>query len=72
MHKNRIQTIGTTCYSGKNIIFQEMGQSSPPRKKVEKAEKVNLKFGKVRVSVTNSKRVRVSQDGNTLIILLNE
>ena len=37
---------------------------------ITKSEKVNLKFGKIRVQVTNASNVRVSQDGTTMIISL--
>ena len=40
-----------------------------PRKK---PERVNLKFGKIRVNVTNADRVDVSQDGTTMTIQLRE
>ena len=69
----RIQTHGNTCFVERAGIRLRGGEPDPaapaPRKK---PEKVNLKFGKIRIQVTHARRVRVSQDGGAMVITLDE
>jgi len=65
---SRIQTFGNRVF----VDRAEAEDVTPIKKPRAVAEKVNLKFGKIRVQVTGSKKVRVSQDGTTMIIMLDE
>ena len=83
-----IFTYGNKCFTDKTFAktpvpcaacqVKPAPRTAPPVEKPtptpvrEKPEQVNLKFGKIRVRVTNSKRVRVSQDGTTMILYLDE
>ena len=66
---DKIQTFGNRCFAGRPVIDN---QSPPVKSPRQKAEKVNLKFGKIRVVVTNAKKVRVAQDGTAMIVILEE
>ena len=77
----RIETIGNRCFVGREYgtgFPTEMRDCYKPEKvkkeiKVQerkKPEKVNLKFGKIRVQVTGAGRVKVKEDQGSLIILL--
>ena len=64
-----------TCMAKCNNCHVKPVVSKPPviAKPIErkKPERVNLKFGKIRVTVANSEGVRVSQEGDTMIIRLD-
>ena len=71
--KMGIRTCGTRCFvdTVTTQVFPAADAKPATVRKV-KGEKVNLKFGKIRVQVANAKRVRVSQDDKTMVILLDE
>jgi len=64
-----IQTFGNKCFVEREVVDQPLPVTRISR---TKPEKVNLKLGKIRVQVTNAKKVRVFQDGNAMVILLEE
>ncbi|MDR0462525.1 MAG: hypothetical protein LBG88_04340 [Christensenellaceae bacterium] len=68
----KIQTFGTRCFVNRDVVIEPPCVSQKASSSKAKAEKVNLKFGKIRVQVTGSKKVRVLQDGNAMILLLEE
>jgi len=81
--RNQIQTYGNKCYIDKNLPVETTPKqcvtcqrvksiTAPTTPKREKPEQVNLKFGKIRVKVTNSKHVQVAQDGTTMILRLEQ
>ena len=73
-----IETFGNRCFVDRGFPFGERSvvtEKTPPERvpiPKTKPEKVNLKFGKIRVQVTSAKKVRVRQDDNTLVIFLSE
>jgi len=68
MQTTRIQTHDNKCFVTRDMTVPD----APKKSAKKKPEKVNLKFGKIRLSVTNAKRVRVSQDGNAMVVILEE
>jgi len=79
----QIQTYGNRCFTDRGLVkavdrscracSREKCATRFVEEKVvkEKPEKVNLKFGKIRVQVSNAKKVRVKQDGDTMVVLLD-
>ena len=77
----RIETIGNKCFVGRGIscIVAEPSAAPPKAARKEtsaqprnKPEKVNLKFGKIRVAVTGAERIKVKEELNTLVIQIGE
>ena len=77
----RIETIGNRCFVDRGISCIVAEQSFEPPKIIKKEitvqprkkpEKVNLKFGKIRVAVTGADRVKVKEEQNALVILLSD
>jgi len=74
----RIETIGNKCFVDRAIpcIVAEQSFQPPKAKKEEtmrprnKPERVNLKFGKIRVAVTGAGRVKVKEEQDALVISL--
>ena len=59
----KIFTYGNKCFSTE--IVNEKPKSNRP-----KPEKVNFKFGKIRVTATNAKKMRCYQDGTAIVIIM--
>jgi len=72
-----IETFGNKCFVGRGFSQSLDGlyieeDASTVKTTRPKPEKVNLKFGKIRVSVTSAKRVRVKQEDNAMVIFLED
>jgi len=72
----KIETFGNRCFVGRPYICvrEDILRSEKIFQKEirPKPEKVFFRFGKVRVQVTSAKRVRVTEEGESLVIILNE
>jgi len=68
----RIETFGNKCFVDRGFPEVRVTDAEVKKAPRPKPERVNLKFGKIRVQVTCAKKVRVRQEENTMVILLSE
>ena len=77
--RDHVEIYDNICFVGRSSAAQEtyarsstelLLSAKTPQK--PKSEKVAFKFGKIRVQVSSAKRVKVSQDGDALVISLSE
>jgi len=75
----RIETCGNKCFVDKGIKCTTVKRSKaaeqttvPGKATKPKAERVNLRFGEIRVSITCAQKVKLKNEENALIIVFEK